>query len=621
MRKRIGVFIGEVGREYQKEFAENIKNVANARGYDVFIFNNFGSYFSTYIFDSGERDVINIPVFSEFAGVVSLADTFDMEGMEGKLLRKISAEADCPVVSVRNGSKKTYRLVFDDYQTAYDMTSHFIKDHGFTNICFMSGPYGVDDAIERLDGFKDAMKDSGLEIDENAIFEGDFWKFKSKPAAEQFVGCYGGKPQAIVCANDYMALGLFEEFKAMGLRIPEDIALSGFDEIIEGMVSNPVLTTVKFPVFEMAQEAIDTIEAVNNGRDVSREKSLVGSLCFKGSCGCNYNTPKVDLSVLVNQISNDYINIRTSTFITADIQNRITEADKLAFVDDYTDRFNFKKNYLCLCTGEHKDDNPYSEQMELRAVFPLSDAINSSPLINSKFDRKYILPEGSYDSSKPACFIILPIHHKNSTYGYIATEWSDEKDYTKFLAPYTEALALAYDDLRQQKEFSEFVEIKKQNLVDPLTGILNRRGFETGLASVMSGNTNGTEIISFVSADLDNLKPINDNYGHHEGDIAIQTFANVLTKICGENDVCARVGGDEFYLVITSPDRAFHDKFIETVTNELNECNKILGKAYDIHASVGICTIDISMLDKAFEHIQTADNMMYEAKKAYKKNR
>ena len=62
--------------------------------------------------------------------------------------------------------------------------------------------------------------------------------------------------------------------------------------------------------FEMAQEAIDTIEAVNNGREVSHEKSLVGSLCFKGSCGCNNNTPKVDLSVLVNQISNDYINIR-----------------------------------------------------------------------------------------------------------------------------------------------------------------------------------------------------------------------------------------------------------------------------------------------------------------------
>ncbi len=617
MRKKIAVFLGEIGREFQKSFANDIKGIANSKGYDVFIFNNFGSYSNTMLFDSGERDVINIPVFSEFVGVISLADTYDIAGMERLLIDRIKETSDCPIISIRNGAKDTYRIVFDDFNTTYDMTKHFINQHGFKKICYMSGPFSVEDSVKRLNGFKAAMIDSGLPITDDIIFEGDFWKFLSKPAADFFLKSYNGKPQAIICANDYMALGLSEELKSRGIRIPEDIAISGFDEVTEGRGSTPVLTTVKTPITEMATKAVEIIESVRAGKEVPKESFLSGKPLFKASCGCNPKAPKLDISFLFHQVANDYVNVRTATFIASDVQNRATESDKLALINEFAPNFKFTKSYLCLCTGEHKDDNPYSEKMNLRVTFPYE---SSTPDYKDElFDRKHILPESVYDSDEPGCFIVLPIHQKNITFGYLVSEWDEKQDFTIFIAPVTAAIATAYEDLRMQEEFKELAEIRRQNLIDTLTGISNRRAFEQRLSSLMANKELNTNFISFVSADLDNLKTINDTFGHHEGDIAIKAFANGIVSALNPDDICARVGGDEFYAIVTSPDEEFHKTIIERINKELEIQSEKLSKPYEIFASVGVCTVDKDSLSNAFEHLEVADKHMYEQKRLHKK--
>lgn len=616
MRKRIAVFLGEVGREFQKDISQFLKNIANDKGYDVFIFNNFGSYASTTIYDIGERDVITIPDLSTFEGIIMIPDTFDIDGMEEKLMARIKREATCPVVSIRNGPKETHRIVIDDYQTSYNLTEHFIKQHGYRKICYMSGPKGVEDSENRLNGFLAAMAHNGIPT-EGVIFEGDFWKFKSKEATDFFLQTYDGKPQAIMFANDFMALGVCEELKARGINVPGDIAICGYDDCVEGRAYHPALTTVRMPIKKMAENAIAIIEDANMGKEVPDEIALKGDILLKSSCGCFVDSMRLDLSYLLSQVYGSYINIRSSTFLTADIRNHITEDEKLLFVNEFTKRFSFKKSFLCLCTDDYIDDNPYSETMRLRAVFPLENDINSTLTEKSLFKRSLILPE-ELNSPEPTCYIVLPIHHKNTTYGYLVTEWVDNEYTTNFIAPYVEAIAMAYDDLRMQEEYSELLEIRRQNLIDPLTGILNRRGFESRLAALKTSKDLGTEYLSFISIDLDNLKIINDTYGHFEGDSAIVGFAEVLQNVTGPNDVCSRVGGDEYYLILTSPDKNAHDTFIDRVTEELRAFNERTDNGYGLHASIGIHTVDSSDRMNALEYIQIADRKMYEAKRNYK---
>lgn len=619
-RKRIALFLGEIGRDYQKTFINKLCDIAFPKDYDIFVFNNFGAYSGTMLFDLGERDIINIPSFSEFEGLISLADTYDIDGMEQMLLNRIRKETNIPVVSVRNGSLDTYRVVYDNYGTLYEMTNHFIKDHGFKNICYMSGPSYFEDAVHRLEGFKAAMKDAGLEVTDDIIIEGDFWKKYSKAAADKFLAAYDGKTEAIICANDYMALGLIDELEARGVRVPEDIAISGFDETIEGMAAKVVLTTVAVPVYDMATKAIEVIEAVNNGAVIEGDIGLTGKIIPKGSCGCCFDRHNIDYNSFVNRLTDEYVNVRRSTQFITDIQNQITEIDKLKFVNNYNDAFRLKKMFLCLCTGEHKDDNPYSETMLLKTIYPFDEERMKNPIIDYEFPRKDILPEAYFDYDEPTCHVVFPIHYKNTTFGYLVSQWSD-LDISIFIAPYGEGLAHAYNDLYLQEQFSEFVDIKKQSLIDPLTGINNRRGFEQSLNNLMLQKHTNDELTSFLSVDLDNLKTINDTYGHAEGDIAIRAVADVLAEVVAEKNICARAGGDEFYAIVSSTDPNTKEKTLACFYDLLEKKSKELNKEYDLHASVGIYTVESKHIDKAFEHLQMADRLMYEAKRKYKEQR
>lgn len=616
-RKRIAVFLGEIGRDYQKRFVNEMCKVAFPKGYDLFVFNNFGAYNGTALFDLGERDVINIPSFKDFEGVISLPDTYDIDGMEQMLIDKIRKETDCPIVSVRNGSTETYRIVFDNYGTLYNMTNHFIKDHGIRNICYMSGPMNVEDSCRRLEGFKAAMKDAGLEVSDDIIIEGDFWKKVSKKAADKFLKAYDGKTQAIICANDYMALGLIEELESRGIRIPEDIAVSGFDETVEGIVGNVALTTVAIPVPDMVNRAIEIIEDVNSGKEVSKETSITGNILHKCSCGCQYNRPKINYDFFISRLTEEYVSVRRSTQFMTDIQNQVTEVDKLKFVNSYNAEFRLKKMFLCLCMDDHKDDNPYSETMLLKTIFPFDEERMENPLINYSFDRKDILPQKFFDYDEPTCHIVFPIHFKNTTYGYLVSEWSDEF-FTVFIAPYGEGLAHAYNELALQEQFTELIKIKKQNLIDPLTGISNRRGFEQSLSKLIAQKYKGNEFISFLSVDLDNLKIVNDTYGHAEGDVAIKAVAEVLSEVVSENNICARAGGDEFYAVVTSTDPNTRENILNKFYDLLEKKNKEYNYKYNLHASVGIYTVPSTIVDKAFDHLKMADRLMYEAKRKYK---
>lgn len=622
MRKRIAVFMGELCREIQTEFSVSIREEAKARNYDIFLFANFGAYTSTSLYDDGERDIVKLPDFSTFDGVISLADTYDIVGMEDNLLEQIRSTCDIPVVSIRNGREDTYRIKFNDYETSYQMTRHFTDVHKFTRICYMSGPQQVEDAIERLQGFTDAMKDAGVEIAPNAIFEGDFWTFLGEVAAHHFVRVFGDKlPEAIICANDYMALSVCNELKAMGIRIPEDITICGCDDTIEGSGFRPSLTTVHMPIKQMAAKAIDIVEAVNRGETVEQDTLIPGDLVLRGSCGCSKKDEYYDPSGLVNQLREDFVSIRQASLISIDVLNCLTEEEKLNMIDSYFYRTKLRRGYVCLCTeqsvGEDDEIIPYTDNMILRKVFPVFDDINNSPIINKEFNRSTLLPEELLDTEEPNFFMVFPIHHKNLTFGYLVCE--DGGEYiTPFISGIIMGLASSYEDLRILSQFEELAEIKRQNLHDPLTGLMNRRGFDQQVSNFMNNNKEKPHPFTFVSVDMDYLKKINDTYGHLEGDEALKALANVLTTVVGDTGIAARVGGDEFLILLTSDNLDDHEHFIARANIAMAMKNKNLNKPYDLHASFGAHFNYCNKSSSPISCIKIADKKMYEEKIKYK---
>lgn len=147
------------------------------------------------------------------------------------------------------------RVFMDDRQAAGDMTDHLIA-LGHRKIGFVSGPASYAASRRRQEGFEAALRARGLEAPARLIVEGDFTFESGRRAGEQLLGLgLPDRPTAIFASNDDMALGVLNAAVAMGVRIPEDVAVSGFDDTPSAMLSTPPLTTIRQPVTEMAAAA------------------------------------------------------------------------------------------------------------------------------------------------------------------------------------------------------------------------------------------------------------------------------------------------------------------------------------------------------------------------------
>ena len=138
------------------------------------------------------------------------------------------------------------------------ITRHLLDDHKFTDLFYVSGIKGHPDAVKRLNCFKRILKEYGMELTEDNLFHGDFWRNCGDQVVDEILERRDGKlPQAIVCANDYMGIAVCHSLQERGFVIPRDVVVTGFDDIAEAAHTIPSLTSVRMDIREMARAAAE----------------------------------------------------------------------------------------------------------------------------------------------------------------------------------------------------------------------------------------------------------------------------------------------------------------------------------------------------------------------------
>jgi LacI family transcriptional regulator len=168
----------------------------------------------------------------------------------------------------------------------YEITSHLAGQHGYRRIAFAAGPDGSPDSACRFDGFRKALAERGLPAASQPDFRGDFTTAGGRRVAAEVLAA-AERPRALVCANDQTAIGAQAELQAAGLRVPEDIAITGFDGIQPGEHLRPGLTTVTQPMRGLGGTAVRLLtERMADPSLPSRDTELPVRLTVRASCGC-----------------------------------------------------------------------------------------------------------------------------------------------------------------------------------------------------------------------------------------------------------------------------------------------------------------------------------------------
>jgi sigma-B regulation protein RsbU (phosphoserine phosphatase) len=199
-----------------------------------------------------------------------------------------------PLVSVGMELEGIPGVLVDNSAGVREAVAHLIEAHGLRRIAFIRGPRTSPEAETRYRAYLDALKRHGLEFDPDLVAEGDFSSSAGRDAVALFMDRRRTDFQAIVSANDAMALDAIGTLRERGVRVPDQVRVVGFDDLEEARYAVPPMTTVRQPSREQGRRAAELLLDLLEGKPVPRKVVLPTELVVRRSCGCA--SPMVDLS-------------------------------------------------------------------------------------------------------------------------------------------------------------------------------------------------------------------------------------------------------------------------------------------------------------------------------------
>ncbi|MDZ7267747.1 MAG: LacI family transcriptional regulator [candidate division KSB1 bacterium] len=215
-------------------------------------------------------------------GLIIMSPHIDAQTLKNNLPRTLPVVLlNCNVADVSFDS-----FNIDNFHGAYEMVRHLLG-HGFQRIAIIKGTEHNLDAEERLRGYCQALGDGGAACAGELVVPGNFSEASGYEAARRLM-TLSPRPDAIFASNDSMALGALSALREMGVRVPEDIALAGFDDIPLARYLSPALTSVHVPISELGAQAIHRLfQVLQKKSRYPRQRAIIPTrLVLRESCGC-----------------------------------------------------------------------------------------------------------------------------------------------------------------------------------------------------------------------------------------------------------------------------------------------------------------------------------------------
>lgn len=257
----LGLIIPDITNPYFPEIAKGVEDTANEYGYNIILCdsNNVTEKEKNYIRILREHYVSGI-IYNSFYKV-------------GEDTIKSLVNTRMPFVLVEtNTTRYNSPCIYTDGEVGMSKLISYLIDMGHRKIAYISGPLESYSAEQRLAGYKSALINNGIEIDESLIEYGDTRRASGYDITDKLMSKELDFT-ALVCFNDLMAVGALQRLQDLGVRVPDDISLAGFDNIYVTKITNPKITTVAQPAYDMGCEAARVlIEKIEKRAEANKNK-------------------------------------------------------------------------------------------------------------------------------------------------------------------------------------------------------------------------------------------------------------------------------------------------------------------------------------------------------------
>lgn len=571
--------------------------------------------------DWAEYAIFDLPDLTRFDGLLIQGNQVVLGAVRERIAQKI-ARAGIPAVTIDCPVEGCTLMGIDNRAAQRELTAHVIKCHGARHVVYLTGIMEnlVSEGRQRMEGFMDACREAGLRDEDVEVIRCTWRASDGVNTAERWVAENRPLPDAFLCGNDEMALGLIEGLERHGYRVPRDVIVTGFDNITSAELSTPRLSTIHRDYERMNYCALDFLIAKIDGREHRDFIPFEYEPIFSESCGCQESARPAYIRDKYFQQTRFLKHFYT---LQDHMAVALFDADDLPalmdIVEDNTDIFG--SEHTCLCINEGYLDSitqnqpcrhaeGFSRRMALSACTKAGFNRDGAH-IYERFPTPLLLPEPLLASER--FLIFYPLHYNTQSIGYFAMDSISQAAKLNLHESVFSLLELAIENVRKKGLLCHLNAVLDELYVhDALTGLYNRFGFDRYAQKCFDAylETEGGAQVLFV--DMDDMKGVNDHFGHEVGDAAIRAAAKVLKQACDEGAFVMRYGGDEF-LAITSRKQA---DIVADISKTVAEVAK--EEALPCHLGLSVGTVCADNSRTLAQCIQESDVRMYDAKRQKK---
>ncbi|MDD7185883.1 MAG: GGDEF domain-containing protein [Oscillospiraceae bacterium] len=635
----IAVLTAGIDEEYQQNIIKGINEYAGEKNINIFYFTAYGGVLANSNYDKGEYNIFNLVNYSRFDGIIFMDNTIGALDVRKKVSEQIKNANIPAVVFDSESNPEFYNIKVDNFKAMEDVIKHVIKEHGAKKINYVSGPMENPESRQRYEAYKSVLSENGIEFEKERVYFGEFRSIDGIHAANEILDSDLEFPDAIICANDAMALTVIITLEKHGLKIPDDVIVTGFDNISAARYFCPELTTVDRPLKLLGRKACEIIQSVYNGEDIQKNHTVFTNPVFSESCGCGsqdffQEEMRNFKKETYNKIENCNYHISILNRMTSALADSESLENHSKIINTFLSEIKCDDFYICL------GDN--WEGCFRQQINEASDAFDSVEEYQIEGYAKYMtVPfcrvKGSFNTMESFLsedmypfeisgggniMYFFPLHFRERCFGYSIVLNTDIPITSMLFHTWIMNISTAIENVRKLNQLNDAIKkLDKLYVIDPLCEIYNRNGFVRSASKIFKECIVHHRKVMIMFIDMDGLKIINDEYSHKEGDFALKTLASILKSCCTNGEICARFGGDEFLIFSENFDHDMTTLLAEKINMKMKEVNNSINKPYRIDASIGCYVTEARAEFPLFSMITKADQKMYEEKKRKKTSR
>ena len=624
MKKKIAVFANGWATDNLQYYIDGLNDSLDEGTSDIYVYLGHDAYGLNEGDNDSEICIYDLPDPKDFDGCIFVAPGMDFDDVNDRIIGKWGKSGK-PFISIGKKIDGAISIYTDNYEGMKPLIDHLIKVHDVKKLFFIAGPKDNKDSNDRLRAVIDSCRGNGVSFGEEDILYSNWDVFASTNYIREHFSHGEPLPDVIICANDNTAVFVSFVLEEIGIFSPDDVLITGFDGTNRGKNFYPSLTSVEQPFKEMGIKTGECFMSIFAGKSVESEYYIPCKFSRGESCGCD------------SDLGSDIVRRRMCRQVPREAVLADFRAGRIHYMENAvlkSERYSTLGTYLREFFYDHdgQEGNPFYifldpslSALSEREISDMPEYTMPDPvdmLVGKCGDTHYgetmrvkadgMLPYNEEDTASHV-YVFMPLYIDTYVCGYMVmadhTEYLGASVFSNFKSSFNRILETYRKNLKLRSLNDRLSELLNQ---DPMTLTKNRVAYENYKLNLndrfASGDATDT---AFVMFDINNLKLMNDTYGHEKGDEYIKNSCRLICDTFARS-IVFRIGGDEFVAVLQGRDFKNRERLLKIFDDELVRIAALdLPPEKKVSVAYGMAVYDRKNDASIDAAIKRADDEMY----------